>query len=656
MRAEPLTIAQIFKNRVRYCVPMFQRHYVWNEEKQWLPFWEDLVEKAAERIENREKQYPHFMGAIVLESKGGYSTKRVQICNVIDGQQRLTTLQVFLAALRDVAKEKNLEGIARNTEQYLFNDDVNLMEEPETEIYKVWPTRFDRGVYSDVLSLKDIDEVRRKYKDHFPQDRRKMRLRRDKVRDIPLLLKAYMYFREQIVDYLKPNEEIQEGNLGPEEKLDQLYRAFLEGFKIVEIQLDEGDDPQVIFETLNDRGTPLLASDLIRNFIFYRAEVQAQNPIDLYNRHWAEFEKTFWSIEEKQGRLKKTRLEFFMQHFLAAKTGQEINLIKLFQEYKTYIQVKKPYESIEQELADIERYSPIYKTLVHPEGDDFLALFSRSLQPWDVSTVFPLVFQIMGSALEDVEKEGMLSDILSYIARRSICQKTPKNYNKLFLQIVRHLNKVGISRQALQQYLLSFKTETGVWPSDEELGMYWLNSPVYKYLPAPRICYVLKEIERGLQNKFSEEIEVKGYLTIEHVMPQAWEENWPLQTGEKVSASQTLQAALKVYDASSLFEMGLDSEGEKTLDDKINRRNRLMHTFGNLTLLTNALNGSVSKNAFEKKRPSIIEQSALALNRYFQNVDAWDEDKINERGASLLNVAKGIWTHPGDAKSEKEAA
>ena len=642
MEAQALPIAVIFEIRIRYCVPIFQRHYVWEEEKQWLPLWEDILEKTAARIEKRGEKYPHFMGAIVLESTEDHSIKSVKIRDVIDGQQRLTTLQIFLSALRDVAKEKGFEKIARAIKKYTLNDNVGLMKSPEKEIYKVWPTRFDRDVYSDMLSLESLDKIYEKYQKHFPEGKR--RLRRDKTKDIPLLLKAYMYFREQITDYLSSEDA---NDLIPEDRLDHLYTAFLEGFQIVVIELGPDDDPQVIFETLNDRGTPLLASDLIRNFIFYRAEAEGIDPIDLYNRHWSEFEEEFWSIEVKQGRLKKSRLEFFMHHFLAMKKGHNISLIKLFQVYKTYIQTEKPYETIEEELEDIKRYSPIYTTLVDSEDKSFLAQFGRALHILDVSTVFPLVFQIMASDLDDTEKQGMLSDLLSYIVRRAICQRTSKNYNNLFLQIVRHLNDVGINRKALQQYLLSFISETTVWPSDEEFERHWLNSPVYNYLSS-HINYILREIEQGLRSKFSEPIEIKGVLTIEHILPQSWEEHWPLQTGERVTPGQSLQAIR------AFREEGLNDGGGETLDDKINDRERILHTFGNLTLLTQELNSSVSQSAFSEKRTPIIEQSALALNRYFQNVDEWNEEKINERGRDLFEIAKTIWEYPANLAKSRE--
>ncbi len=646
MEANSSTIADIFKDQVHYCIPIFQRRYVWEEEIQWHPLWNDLLLKTNERIQKRGEKYPHFMGAIVLERKGVDPTKRIRIFNVIDGQQRLTTLQIFLSALRDVSKEKGFKEIAHNTKKFIFNDDVDLMEDRETETYKVWPTRFDRGVYSDMLSLEYLEDIRNKYQKHFPLG--KMRLRRNKIKDMPVLLRAYMYFRKQITDYLNTEKEIQDANdLSAEDRLDHLYRAFLEDFKVVKIQLDDGDDPHVIFETLNDRGKPLLPSDLIRNFIFHRAGKDDIKSTDLYNRHWSEFEKEFWSKESKQGRLKRPPLEFFMQHFLAAKTGQDISLMNLFQEYKTYIQTKSPYKNIEEELEDIRCYSPIYTTLVDPKDESFLAQFARDLRPWDVSTVFPLVFQIMASELNDTEKQGMLSDLLSYIVRRAICYKTSKNYNNLFLQVVRHLDKVGINRKALQQYLLSSTAETAVWPSNKELEMHWLNNPVYDDFSLSRINYILREIERGLCGKFP-----KDDLAIEHILPQLWLwlDYWPLQTGEKVTLEQWRQATIEAL----YTRFSTDDEGGETIYDKINTRKRILHTFGNLTLLTQSLDSSVSQSAFSEKRSSIIEQSALALNRYFQNVNEWDEEKIKERGRNLFKIAKTIWEYPTNLAKSRE--
>jgi len=155
---------------------------------------------------------------------------------------------------------------------------------------------------------------------------------------------------------------------------------------------------------------------------------------------------------------------------------------------------------------------------------------------------------------------------------------------------------------------------------------------------------MLREIENNHRSKFSEDVVIKSALTVEHVMPQSWEENWPLQNGEKITSQQKFQAALN--ENISLEILGLAENKSPTIYDRINYRNKLLHTFGNLTLLTQALNSSVSKSSFQKRRGPILEQSALALNRYFQNIDSWDEDKILERGKSLFLIAKDIWPYP----------
>ena len=108
MKAGPVTIRQLLENRQRFCVPIYQRHYVWTRDKQWEPFWYDVRTKAIERLNGRERRFPHFMGAVVLEARGTASSRQVTSFQVVDGQQRLTTFQLYLAAARDYAKEARI--------------------------------------------------------------------------------------------------------------------------------------------------------------------------------------------------------------------------------------------------------------------------------------------------------------------------------------------------------------------------------------------------------------------------------------------------------------------------------------------------------------------------------------------------------------------
>lgn len=127
MKAGPVVIGQLLQLRARYQVPIYQRTYVWTRQRQWEPFWSDIRTKATERLAGRPQRFSHYMGAVVLESRGGYSARRVPASQVVDGQQRLTTFQLFLAAARDYATVIKHDSARQNIERYLLNADPHLM-------------------------------------------------------------------------------------------------------------------------------------------------------------------------------------------------------------------------------------------------------------------------------------------------------------------------------------------------------------------------------------------------------------------------------------------------------------------------------------------------------------------------------------------------
>jgi len=193
VKAGPVTVRELLENRQRFCVPIYQRHYVWTRDKQWEPFWNDIRTKAIERLNGRERRFSHFMGAVVLEARGAVSSRQVTSFQVVDGQQRLTTFQLYLAAARDYAKQAEFEDTVGLIEGYLFNEKQHLMEDPEVEKYKVWSTKYDRELFQDIV-LGGRAELRKKYRDHFYKGR-------DKIYEystVPTLLGAYGYFFERI--------------------------------------------------------------------------------------------------------------------------------------------------------------------------------------------------------------------------------------------------------------------------------------------------------------------------------------------------------------------------------------------------------------------------------------------------------------------------
>ena len=208
-------------------------------------------------------------------------------------------------------------------------------------------------------------------------------------------------------------------------------------------------------------------------------------------------------------------------------------------------------------------------------------------------------------------------DLESFLVRRMICGRTIKNYNRLFLQIAAELNEAAkatgvVDRAAFQKVLLAKTGDAVDWPSDAEFETAWQEVPAYERLSAAKVEMVLLALDLELRTKKGESITIDDDLTIEHVMPQDWEEHWPLPASDRAGIA----------------------------------RDKVLHTFGNLTLLTQGLNTAVSNGPYSAKQPEITAQSSLRLNAYFQSVDAWDEAAIAAREKELFALALTIWPRP----------
>lgn len=577
------------------------------------------------------------MGAVVLESRGAFSAKSVPSFQVVDGQQRLTTFQLFLVAARDYATSAKFEATASNIDSYLFNEKLHLMEEPDVEKYKVWPTQYDRPLFIDILTLGRAG-LRAKYPDLFYKGQ-------DKIYTysyIPKLMLAYSYFFEKIKhavetsdlenEFADASEEVDSGHPN-ESKLDAIWQALVEEFKVVEIVLEDGDDAQVIFETLNERGEPLLAADLIRNNIFQRADARAKpgglTAEKLFDLHWKPFEDRFWEVEEKQGRFKKPRLEFFLSNFIAGQIASEVNLSKLFSEYKAFVR-SRAYPTIVDELIEINRYGTIYRSLIERNSASPLGDFARKLLPWDQTTVFPLVLRLWGAeGLETADKARSLNVLLNYIVRRAACGLNNANYNKVFLTIIAKLDASDWTSENLGRALTISKADSARFPDDAEFERGLTTKPLYSAI-GPRVRLILEAVEKARRTKFSDAGDVAPGLTVEHTLPQSWTRHWRLPDGTEAQP----------------MELWVSSAEDGSRAGVITRRERLKHTLGNLTLLTKPLNSTVSNGPFEQKRNEIAEHTMLELNRSILKASDWGEEGIIQRGAEMAALAKGIWPYP----------
>jgi hypothetical protein len=164
LRADPFQIGDVLKNSKRFVVPIYQRTYAWKIKPHLESFFDQVEAKAAERL-NGNGHFPHYMGAVLVIPRGAYSFGRMEVLDVVDGQQRLTTFQIFLAALRDLARTLGQSQTADLLGSLLLNPEGPQLHE-RIERYKLYPTAYDRKLYCDLIDL-DWDGLRKKYPDAF---------------------------------------------------------------------------------------------------------------------------------------------------------------------------------------------------------------------------------------------------------------------------------------------------------------------------------------------------------------------------------------------------------------------------------------------------------------------------------------------------------
>lgn len=709
MHPDLATITDLFNMPRQYAIPIFQRGYVWSLEKQVAPLWFDILDRAnAYQVRtkliadgadaNELKPLPqHFLGSVVISSIPRVSALKVESFEVIDGQQRMTTLHIFLKALYDISKVLKDDIISKKLSVLLKNSN-----ESENDIYKVLPTQ--AGV--DEIKLIDgefsVEEIAKSLL--YPRKPRQKNFVR------PLMIEAYLYFYGSILTFVQKESEFDEekesdslihnirrkevpiemSNKTDEEKtyssdrLEALYATIQSLMTVMLLTLGKTDDPQVIFETLNARGEPLLASDLIRNFVFLYAAKKGLKQELLYKQYWNTFDsievdkKTnvapskYWREMERQGRLNHPRIDLFFYNYLIVSQTEELKISSVFTSFKDWWQSED--RKTEEELKRLVKVAGYFQQYVSPSSEDTSrsASFTKMLRALDVSTFVPVYLFLKeyyeGKGLNE-DYELCLDYIESYLVRRTVCNLTAKNYNKLgirFLasiktsiadEIRKILISTGVSEEdskkkrisytdiccqklklssLIKSFLDSLDGDSTLWPDDELFKQAWLNKPVYDYLKNRKVLPILMRIEKKLLSSSQENITINGALSIEHVLPQTYkEEDYPLPT---------------------CAEEDFIKKDEQIAKNKEIRWN-LLNSFGNLTLLTQTLNSSVSNGPFhsytnakgvfvEGKRRAISGQSLLKMNSYFQkmtNVD-WNEEQILIRGNQLFTMAIKLWS------------
>lgn len=590
----------------RLIVPLFQRPYVWNEENQWEPLWNDVI-RVTERFlaEPRAKHHPHFLGAVVLQQIQN-PTGQLQERTIIDGQQRLTTLQILLDALHIELLAVGATAAALRIEPLVTNAEP-FRSHPEDQ-FKVWPTNRDRPAFNAVMGTPspiDYSAV------GFGGER---------------MVEAHRYFGDQARAWLLINgdEKAQTRALA----IETVARELLQ---MVIIDLTADENAQEIFETLNARGAPLTAADLIKNFVFQRLQESGADVEQSYEQHWKDFETAFWEAEVSVGRLRYARSSIFLNHWLIAKTGEEVVAREVFTRFKRFAAFDADM-SMANLLEEVDRAARVYRDFTERSGVltgpiDRLGMFGYRTGVLESEVIKPLVIHLLDPEeppIPRLQLSKALDVTESWMVRRMLVRATTKSYTQVVAELITQLKKGerATAGDIIEGYFAGQSVASRYWPDDNEVREELKTILAYRRLGRGRLRMVLEAIEdhlrgwRGDKVPLGEERVARGKLHIEHVMPRKWELHWPLPPG-------------------------LRSD----------ERDRLIHTIGNLTLLTGRLNSKVSNGPWlgaDGKRGGLEAHDVLMLNRELLKgtESAWTDADVRKRSELLASLIIQIWPVP----------
>lgn len=550
MEAHPRSPRDLFEGKEHYEIPAFQRPYVWNEEDQWAPLWDDVIRVAesyviAKELGTNPNIPQHFLGAVVYETKPPIAGD-VTHHEVIDGQQRMTTLQLLLDAAHQVIDERGHEIQAEALEDLILNRSKAFKGKKER--FKLWPSQADRQAFAFAM-----DPSESPIGDHR-------------------VLDAHAFFRGETSRWLtgQPDDD---GEFPPgteDLRVEALSSTLQDRLTLVAIDLSGHDDAQLIFETLNDRGTPLLKADLIKNWVFRKGEGIGANVDQWAITHWSDFDNPWWREEISQGRLNRPRVDVFMQYWLTMRLQDEVKAEDVF---RAFTRLAEPSMALPQSadklLAELHQDAETYRTFGQLNHDSVQGRFySRVIETMELSAVTPVLLWLLSvnHGVPDHQLRIGLEALESWVIRRTLLRLTTKDVNKFVVSILKTLGNVDIDEAGgrLRNYLSEQSTETRRWPTDLDLAEQLPLQKVYGNIRQGRLRVVLGAVEQHMrdQNPNYEAVQLPAGLEIEHVMPRGWRAHW------------NSQPPMSPEDAA--------------------RRDRNVNTIGNLTLVTKSLNGSLS--------------------------------------------------------------
>ena len=478
------SIYEIFNGTRVFEIPFYQRSYVWGE-KQWERLLSDMV-----GVGHRSKNY--FLGAIILKQTSTGAATMGDHKIVIDGQQRMTTLAIFLKVF----------ALKTDTDMW-FRRKFIL---PDGS-FAIKHSHVDRADFQQVMNLASISQ---------------------EVTGTSNIVKAYQYFRE----HLAP-EQINETRLNS-------------NVQVIDIVIDGDDDEQQIFDTINSLGVDLTTAELLKNHLF------TEQTIDKYELLWKPaFEKdedciAFWTQNLLKGRNKRKNIEAFLNAFLQIKvhessinvsTEDKLEYAKsgaLFYSYKDFIE--KYYKGREFELVEeLVQYAKIYQNTFTPAITETSLTYEAGIErinflifAADNTTIIPYIMFVIKNVADEGERNKIYDYLESYLVRRLVCRKSTKNYSDLFSENL--INADVKTADALVAFFAEKDpTNALAMPTDAEVEWNFMEAEHPNY----RALCILYLLESRMRNSHLLSTQLMKYsvYTLEHLMPQKWMTNWPLPEG-----------------------------------------------------------------------------------------------------------------------------
>ena len=428
---------------------------------------------------------------------------------------------------------------------------------------------------------------------------------------------CYRYFRESASNWFLIQD------YSAEVLANALRRAILRSLRVVAIFLEPHEEEHKIFETLNARGAPLTEWDKIKNFMLFKAD--AQTDVDqnsFFDQYLDTFDQMWWRKEVGRGAQKRPRSDVFADYWLESKTIEMVAVRRVFREFQNFVNGRSDcLVDIGEELISDARYFENYEQRIVPAPTVERRFHNRRL--WvDLGAWWPLIFELNRrfeeSGCDDAVRAESFNHLESFLVRRLVVGYQARSYDRIGLEILRSISEEKHNPDKLpniiRDRLMVYAQANNRWPHDADVGHAVLTRKIPSYVQR----LVLEAIEESLISQDAGYQMVPDGLEVEHLMPSGWRSaEWPILPDED--------------------------------DDKVAaRRDGMIQTLGNLTLITGGLNKRLSNRSWHYKRELIEQSDNLFMNKklLIESTDSWDEDQIEQRGKWMADVICQIWSHP----------